>query len=115
MHLRNLGQWGSLLGRLERLQAHPSANDSSLPGGDGRHHCEQAGRAAEDGGSFLAAAAPGQSQSLTVSQRALPGSYDLDWDVGRRGRLGGAASWRRGRQDGRRVPGGQLQGQAEPL
>lgn len=98
---------------MERLQPHPAAHDPALPGGDGRHHGEQAGRAAEDGGSVLAA--PGLSQSLGVSQRALPGSHDLYWDVWRLRRWGGAAGGRGSGQDGRGVPGRQLEGQSEPL
>lgn len=103
------------MGGLKCLQPHPSAHDSALSGSDGRHHGEQAGRTAEDGCSVLAAAAPGQSQSLGVSQRALPGSHDLYWDVWRLWRLGGAGGRRGSWQDGWRVPRRQLERQTEPL
>lgn len=115
MHLRHLSQGGSLLGWLKRLQPHPSADDSTLPGSDGRHHGEQTRGAAEDGGTILAAAATGQSESLGISKCALPGSHYLHWDVRRVGRLAGAAGRRRSRQDGRGVPWRKLEGQAEPL
>lgn len=115
MHLRHLSQRGSFLGRLNRLKSHSATDDAALPGSDGSHHGEQAGRAAEDRGSFLAAAAPSQSQSLGVSQGALSRPHDLNRDVRRLGGLGGTAGRGRRWEDGRGVPRRQLERQAESL
>lgn len=114
MDLRHLSQGGSFLGRLNRLKPYSATNDPALSGSDGSHHGEQAGRAAEDRGSILAAAAPSQSQSLGVSQGALSRPHDLNRDVRLRG-LGGTAGRGRCWEDGRGVPGRQLEWQAESL
>lgn len=115
MDLRHLGQRGGFLGRLDRLESHPATNEPALPGSNGSHHGEQAGRAAEDRGSVLAAAAPSQSQSLGVSQGALSRPHDLNRDVRRLRGLVGTAGRGRGWEDGRGVPGRQLEWQAESL